>query len=182
VSGAERSYRDPKRAFVAWQRCQFHLAANAIHHAPNVAIRGRIGAEVRNVWNASTLVRAQSALDELVAAYHDTAPALAKWLENTIPEGLAVFTLPEHHRRRLRTLSSAPSSRSSSAGRSRSGCSPTTRLSCASSPPFSSRSTKHGPLTARPTSSGNAEMPELGRGKFPDVRLHNQEYTVEEPA
>ena len=30
-----------------WQRCQFHLAQNAIHHAPNAAIRKRIGAELR---------------------------------------------------------------------------------------------------------------------------------------
>jgi transposase-like protein len=86
-----------------WQRCQFHLAANAIHHAPNVAIRARIGAELRTVWNASTLVRAQAALDELLVAYRETAPGLAAWLENAIPEGLAVFTLPDRHRRRLRT-------------------------------------------------------------------------------
>ena len=32
-----------------WQRCQFHLAQNAIHHAPNVAIRKRIGAELRRI-------------------------------------------------------------------------------------------------------------------------------------
>ncbi|WP_209428498.1 transposase [Pararhodobacter sp. SW119] len=39
---------------------------------------------------------------ELVASYRDTAPKLATWLEENVPEGLAVFTLPEHHRRRLR--------------------------------------------------------------------------------
>jgi transposase-like protein len=32
-----------------WQRCQFHLAQNAIHHAPNAAIRKAIGAELRRV-------------------------------------------------------------------------------------------------------------------------------------
>ena len=47
--------------------------------------------------------KAFAALDELVANYRDIAPALATWLENSVPEGLAVFTLPEHHRRRLRT-------------------------------------------------------------------------------
>ena len=35
--------------------------------------------------------------------WRDTAPKLAGWLEDNVPEGLAVFTLPEHHRRRLRT-------------------------------------------------------------------------------
>ena len=42
-------------------------------------------------------------LAELVASYRDPAPKLAAWLEENIPEGLAVFTLPEHHRKRLRT-------------------------------------------------------------------------------
>ena len=35
--------------------------------------------------------------------WRHTAPKLAGWLEDNVPEGLAVFTLPEHHRRRLRT-------------------------------------------------------------------------------
>ncbi len=86
-----------------WQRCQFHLARNAIHHAPNVAIRKRIGSELRAVWNANTLAKAETALSELVSGYRDTAPKLAQWLEENVPEGLAVFSLPEHHRRRMRT-------------------------------------------------------------------------------
>ena len=86
-----------------WQRCQFHLAANAFHHAPNTPSAGASGTGLRGVWNASSLPKAQAALDELVANYRDIAPALATWLENRVPEGLAVFTLPEHHRRRRRT-------------------------------------------------------------------------------
>ena len=86
-----------------WQRCQFHLAQNAIHHALSLAIRKRIGPELREVWNAGSLAKAETALAELAAAYRDTAPKLAGWMETNIPEGLAVFSLPEHHRRRLRT-------------------------------------------------------------------------------
>ena len=86
-----------------WQRCQFHLAQNAIHHAPSVAIRKCIGTELRAVWNAGSLTKAETALAELVSAYRDTAPKLAAWLEKAAPEGLAVFALPEHHRRRMRT-------------------------------------------------------------------------------
>jgi transposase-like protein len=48
-------------------------------------------------------VNAQTALADLVAGYRDSAPKLAGWLEQNAPEGLAVFTLPEHHRKRLRT-------------------------------------------------------------------------------
>ena len=86
-----------------WQRCQFHLAQNAIHHAPSLAIRKRIGIELRTVWNANTFAAAQTALADLVASYRNSATKLADWLEKNIPEGLTVFTLPEHHRRRMRT-------------------------------------------------------------------------------
>jgi len=87
----------------AWQRCQFHLAQNAVHHAPNLAIRKRIGDELRQVWNAPDLAAATENLRALVESYRDKAPNLAQWLEDNVPEGLTVFTLPEQHRRRLRT-------------------------------------------------------------------------------
>ena len=86
-----------------WQRCQFHLAQNAIHHAPTAAIRKRIGGQLREIWNAKNLATAEAELKALVEAYRDNAPELAAWLEVAIPEGLAVFTLPEHHRKRMRT-------------------------------------------------------------------------------
>jgi len=106
VSDDHAGLRAARRAVLGgakWQRCQFHLAQNAIHHSPNVAIRKRIGAELRAVWNANTLAKAETALTELVVAYRETAPKLAAWLEENVPEGLAVFSLPEHHRRRMRT-------------------------------------------------------------------------------
>ena len=106
VSDDHAGLRAARRAVLGgakWQRCQFHLAQNAVHHSPNVAIRKRIGAELRAVWNANTLAKAETALAELVTAYQENAPKLAAWLEQNVPEGLVVFSLPEHHRRRLRT-------------------------------------------------------------------------------
>lgn len=88
---------------VTWQRCQFHLAQNAIHHAPNHAIRSAIGAELRNVWNARDLATANEELRSLVQNYAKTAPHLSRWLEKNIPEGMAVFSLPEAHRLKMRT-------------------------------------------------------------------------------
>ena len=35
--------------------------------------------------------------------YRDSAPKLAEWLEENVPEGLTVFALLDRHRRRLRT-------------------------------------------------------------------------------
>lgn len=98
-----RAARKAVMTGATWQRCQFHLAQNAIHHAPNVMIRKRIGSELKQVWNAPTLESATENLRRLVEAYRDKASKLAQWLEENIAEGLAVFTLPEHHRRRMRT-------------------------------------------------------------------------------
>jgi putative transposase len=106
VSDDHAGLRAARRAVLGaakWQRCQFHLAQNAIHHAPSLAIRKRIGIELRAVWNANTLSAAETALTDLIASYRDTAPKLTEWLEKNVPEGLAVFLLPEHHRRRMRT-------------------------------------------------------------------------------
>jgi len=86
-----------------WQRCQFHLAQNAIHHAPNQAIRKTIGEELRAVWDAPSLGGAEEELKRLVAKYRASAPKLAAWLEDNVPEGLAVFKLPREHWRSMRT-------------------------------------------------------------------------------
>ena len=42
-------------------------------------------------------------MGRLLEAYREGAPKLAAWLEKNIPEGLAVFSLPERHQKRLRT-------------------------------------------------------------------------------
>jgi putative transposase len=86
-----------------WQRCQFHLAQNAIHHAPSLAIRKVIGEELRAVWNARNLGAAEEELKRLVAKYRPAASKLADWLENNVPEGLAVFKLTEDRWLRMRT-------------------------------------------------------------------------------
>lgn len=86
-----------------WQRCQFHLARNAIHHAPSAGARKAIGRQLSAVWNAPDRASAEAELARLVKAYADSAPKLAAWLERNIPEGLAVLSLPEAHWRRMRT-------------------------------------------------------------------------------
>ena len=42
-------------------------------------------------------------LRRMVQKYEATAPKLAAWLEESLPEGLAVLAFPEPHRRLLRT-------------------------------------------------------------------------------
>ena len=86
-----------------WQRCQFHLAQNAVQHGPNNGIRKRIGKQLRAVWNASSLHAAEAELAALVASYRGKHQDFADWLESNVPEGLAVFTLPDAHQKRMRT-------------------------------------------------------------------------------
>jgi transposase-like protein len=51
----------------------------------------------------STLSKAEAGLAELVTSYQASAPKLAAWLEQSVPEGLAVFSLPESHQKRMPT-------------------------------------------------------------------------------
>ncbi len=88
---------------VPWQRCQFHLAQNAMAYVPKVAMRKEVGASLRAVFDAPDRAEAERQLDLAVKKYRTTAPRLAEWMEANIPEGLTAFALPSSHRRRLRT-------------------------------------------------------------------------------
>jgi putative transposase len=86
-----------------WQRCQFHLQQNAQAYVPNVALRPQVARDLRSVFNTAERGEAEERLAKLVEKYRRPAPKLAEWMEANVPEGLAVFALPDPHRRRLRT-------------------------------------------------------------------------------
>ena len=86
-----------------WQRCQFHLTKNAKKHCPNTEIKIGVAKELRTVYDAENLEKANTALDELVAKFATKAPKLAVWLENNVPEALTVFSLPKEHQVSMRT-------------------------------------------------------------------------------
>ena len=88
---------------VPWQRCQFHLAQNAMAYVPKVAMRKEVGASLRAVFDAPDRAEADRQLDPAVKKYRTTAPKLAEWMEANVPEGLTALALPSSHRRRLRT-------------------------------------------------------------------------------
>jgi len=66
-------------------------------------MREPVAADIRSVFNAESLPHAQAKLDSLVEKYSKSAPELSRWMQTAIPEGLQVFSLPEHKRKRLRT-------------------------------------------------------------------------------
>ena len=88
---------------VAWQRCQFHLMKNALAFVPRPELQAEVVASLRAVFDAPDRPEAERQLELAVKKYQTSAPKLAGWLEENVPEGLAIFALPRPHRRRLRT-------------------------------------------------------------------------------
>lgn len=95
--------RQARLAGVPWQRCQFHLAQNALHYVPSVAMRTEVARDLHAVLDAGDRPEADRRLAQMVAKYAAPAPKLAAWLEANVPEALTVLGLPVAHRRRLRT-------------------------------------------------------------------------------
>ena len=94
-------------AGVAWQRCQFHLQQNAMQYVPKVAMRTSVAAQLGEIITAQTLPLAEALLKAMVTKYRKTAPQLSAWLEENVGESLAVLSLPQEHRVRMRTSNAA---------------------------------------------------------------------------
>ncbi len=106
TSDAHEGLQAARRACLAggaWQRCQFHLMQNAMQHVPKLAMRKQVAADLRSVFDASDRHDAERRLKMFVESYADSAPKLATWAEQNIPQGLAVFAEPPERRKRLRT-------------------------------------------------------------------------------
>jgi putative transposase len=87
-----------------WQRCQFHLQQNASAYVPRQEMKAEVAADLRAIFTASNRTEADALLGRTVAKYVQTAPKLADWMENNVPEGLTVLAFPTEHRQRLRTV------------------------------------------------------------------------------
>ena len=98
-----KAARQARFAGIPWQRCQFHLQQNAGHYVPRVEMRSEVAADLRAVFDAPDRIEADRRLEMAIRKYEKSAPELATWLSNNLPDGLTVFTLPAAHRRRLRT-------------------------------------------------------------------------------
>ncbi len=98
-----KAARQATFAGVPWQRCQFHLAQNAMHHTPKVHLRKQVANGIRNIFAAKDEHDAQEELQRFVKTHQDSAPKLAAWAEENIPEGFAIYRLPPEHRKRMRT-------------------------------------------------------------------------------
>ena len=65
--------------------------------------RAEIARASRSVFECSSRGAAEQRLKEIVTHDAQSAPKLATWMEDNLPQGFAVFTLPAAHQKRLRT-------------------------------------------------------------------------------
>lgn len=88
---------------VPWQRCQFHLQHNAQGYVSRLDQRVPVARQIRGIFNAPDTNEAQRLLNMAIKDWQTSHPQLATWAETNLPEGFAVFGLPEAHRVRMRT-------------------------------------------------------------------------------
>ena len=88
---------------VPWQRCQFHLQQNAQAYVPRLEQRAESARAIRRLFDSPDRATAERQLKELVALHAKTAPKLAAWLEENLPQGFSVFALPVEHQKKMRT-------------------------------------------------------------------------------
>lgn len=98
-----------KRAFgsTPWQRCQFHLQQNANAYIPKKRMQQEVTETIRAIFNAKDREDAEFLLNKAVEKYAQTASELSEWMQQNIPQGLTVFELPPHKRKKLRTSNMA---------------------------------------------------------------------------
>jgi transposase-like protein len=85
-----------------WQRCQTHYQRNAAGKVPRKG-REEVHAGLRDVFNAPDEERAWQRAHRLMETWRSRFPELVAWMEKTLEDALAVFSLPPAHRKRLRT-------------------------------------------------------------------------------
>src|SRR5208282_6506288 len=73
---------------VPWQRCQFHLQQNAQAYVPRLDQRAEVARAIRSVFDCPDRASAEARLKMVVAAQAATAPKLAAWMEENLPQGL----------------------------------------------------------------------------------------------
>jgi transposase-like protein len=88
---------------IPWQRCQFHLQQNAQAYVPKEDMKEQVATDIRAIFNAPDREDADRLVNKAIATYEKRAPALAKWIEENIAEGLTIFSFPAQHRVKIRT-------------------------------------------------------------------------------
>jgi putative transposase len=93
-----------QRAFQGglWQRCQVHLGRNVLGRTPR-HLRAQMAAGLRRILQAEDRSAARAAFAAVAAALEGKADRALAILEEGLEDALAVLSLPEKYRVRLRT-------------------------------------------------------------------------------
>ena len=92
---------------VPWQRCQFHLQQNAQAYVPKKSMKQDVINDIRAILTAPNNEEALRLLSMAVNKYESSAPDLARWMEENVPESLTVMHFPSAHRKKIRTSNMA---------------------------------------------------------------------------
>jgi len=85
-----------------WQRCQVHMLRNVLGHVSKKDRKWVVDL-MRAITNAETLEEARKHLDAATTAFEERYPKVAELLDEHGEEMLAVYQLPEPHRKKMRT-------------------------------------------------------------------------------
>lgn len=106
LSDAHEGLRKARKSLfpaTPWQRCQFHLQQNAQAFGTSKPMKLEIGQDIRDIFNACSLIEAKEKLKNVATKYEKKSPHFTHWLEDNLEEGFTVFSLPRTFWKRLRT-------------------------------------------------------------------------------
>jgi transposase-like protein len=86
----------------SWQRCQVHFARNLLGLV-GAKHRAALGAQLREVFAATSAAQAHAAARTFAAAWRSSHPQVSAKLETEVEDCLACLSFPAGHRPRLRT-------------------------------------------------------------------------------
>ncbi len=85
-----------------WQRCQIHFIRNVLGHAPRHC-KQDIAGELKLIFSAPDKTTALRLSKETINKFEDKASKAMDCLENGIEDAIAIMSLPEKYRKKLRT-------------------------------------------------------------------------------
>jgi transposase-like protein len=97
VKAAQRYFQG-----VLWQRCQVHLGRNVLGRTPR-HLRAQMALGLRRIFQADNRPAARAAFAAVAAALEGKADRALAILEEGLEDAVAVLSLPEKYRVRLRT-------------------------------------------------------------------------------
>jgi putative transposase len=97
VKAAQRYFQG-----VLWQRCQVHLGRNVLGRTPR-HLRAQMALGLRRIFQADDRPAARAAFTAVAAALEGKADRALAILEEGLEDALAILSLPEKYRVRLRT-------------------------------------------------------------------------------